>query len=836
MLKCVVLLIAIIQISASSQITSSTLGYKQLLQTDFQSDYKTQIIKSNNEDHVKVLLSSRGSKSNDWTQKTSNKFLMDSKKIKIFDESERNPKILTFRSKPFLNKIDLKEEKMITNNKVESLDPKSRSFNRFSIISNRKLNLPGIRSSSSFSTTNFSPGVVIRDNFNSLKDVKNIVKKFAKHFNTKRKIGFVLMTRNRLYEEGQRRKKTLLIGKAKWIVKKKSCSLHLKKYKKWLKTDLEKLQRFCRVFNCIIRKDSKGFSLFVKWKCCNDSKILKKKFHKCKLKTSKVRRSHKKKANELEDFEFAEDEIQITNMTSFTPSDRVLKSFNDSIIISRMMDNLAIPSFLFSTDLTNNFISYALSGNQVRFNVYDNILTVNCRNITLRDLQPRDYIVSHVIDGLLYNVDDNVVGILQKRSHRFSSLLYVLEKLNMVDDLSSLNRTTTIFAPTDSALQSLPLSVRLESKECLKEIIENHIVDEMFCSPATEINFRFKTRRGSYLRSYFESSSRSSFVNGTKLIKPDIVAVNGVVHIVKNLLFRANYLSDILHQQKDFSYFYKSLQSANLINELSSRRNISLIVPQNSAFQKLTEVELIRATSDLEIIHQNYFYHMIPLLDLNQLTSRETIWTVRGQKKVHVAKYMMSNNQNDERTEIITFQCAKVSSVKNVLTSCAGSLIIIDQIMNYPKIDLLSVLTEDKSFSIILSVIKKHSLQMLFQSDEDLTFFAPTNEVFERSASFVIDELFANPETSRRIISFHFIDGFWCKDQLLQKTKRHQTRNGQTLMSCPKHNRVLLGKHGRKLRATILESDKLASNGIVHRINNLLLPNFYNAIQYPSPR
>lgn len=219
MLKCVVLLIAIIQISASSQITSSTLGYKQLLQTDFQSDYKTQIIKSNNEDHVKVLLSSRGSKSNDWTQKTSNKFLMDSKKIKIFDESERNPKILTFRSKPFLNKIDLKEEKMITNNKVESLDPKSRSFNRFSIISNRKLNLPGIRSSSSFSTTNFSPGVVIRDNFNSLKDVKNIVKKFAKHFNTKRKIGFVLMTRNRLYEEGQRRKKTLLIGKAKWIVK-----------------------------------------------------------------------------------------------------------------------------------------------------------------------------------------------------------------------------------------------------------------------------------------------------------------------------------------------------------------------------------------------------------------------------------------------------------------------------------------------------------------------------------------------------------------------------------------------------------------------------------------
>ena len=42
----------------------------------------------------------------------------------------------------------------------------------------------------------------------------------------------------------------------------------------------------------------------------------------------------------------------------------------------------------------------------------------------------------------------------------------------------------TIFAPTNYAFDQLAINVENENKACLKELVDNHLVDRIFCSSA----------------------------------------------------------------------------------------------------------------------------------------------------------------------------------------------------------------------------------------------------------------------------------------------------------------------------------------------------------------
>ena len=66
--------------------------------------------------------------------------------------------------------------------------------------------------------------------------------------------------------------------------------------------------------------------------------------------------------------------------------------------------------------------------------------------------------------------------------------------------------------------------------------------------------------------------------------------------------------------------------------------------------------------------------------------------------------------------------------------------------------------------------------------------------------------------------------GFHCEHELLQRPTRHRSLLRSTILTCPKRRRIYLGRKKKRLRAKIIESNIEATNGVVHSIDNLLLP------------
>jgi len=123
----------------------------------------------------------------------------------------------------------------------------------------------------------------------------------------------------------------------------------------------------------------------------------------------------------------------------------------------------------------------------------------------------------------------------------FSIFLKAVKTTGMTDVLSG-EGPFTILAPTDDAFMKLPKKVfktlfdaeSPESKAKLKSVIKNHVVEGTVVS--TDVAGRRRamlTMTGSMLT---VSGARGFTVENAKVTRPDILADNGVVHVVDAVL------------------------------------------------------------------------------------------------------------------------------------------------------------------------------------------------------------------------------------------------------------------------------------------------------------
>ena len=108
------------------------------------------------------------------------------------------------------------------------------------------------------------------------------------------------------------------------------------------------------------------------------------------------------------------------------------------------------------------------------------------------------------------------------------------------------NKSYTIWAPTNTALQALPASIRNNS-EALKSFVRNHIgFLESFSSEATE-PLRIKMLNGK--TNTFDGNSFQSSNASVNLTTKDILAKNGVMHKVNGILEPKENIWEIIQQE-----------------------------------------------------------------------------------------------------------------------------------------------------------------------------------------------------------------------------------------------------------------------------------------------
>jgi len=119
---------------------------------------------------------------------------------------------------------------------------------------------------------------------------------------------------------------------------------------------------------------------------------------------------------------------------------------------------------------------------------------------------------------------------------KFTTLTMLLKRAGLVSALKQPG-PYTVFAPTDAAFKKVPkktLKALLANKAKLKAVLLYHVVSGKVTAADVVKLHSAKTLNGKKVRIHVPNST--VFVNNAKVVKADVMATNGVIHVVNRVL------------------------------------------------------------------------------------------------------------------------------------------------------------------------------------------------------------------------------------------------------------------------------------------------------------
>jgi uncharacterized surface protein with fasciclin (FAS1) repeats len=119
---------------------------------------------------------------------------------------------------------------------------------------------------------------------------------------------------------------------------------------------------------------------------------------------------------------------------------------------------------------------------------------------------------------------------------KFTTLTKLLKRAGLVSALKQPG-PYTVFAPTDAAFKKVPkktLKTLLANKAKLKAVLLYHVVAGKVTAADVVKLSSAKTLNGKKVR--IRVSGQNVFVNKSKVVKADVMATNGVIHVVNRVL------------------------------------------------------------------------------------------------------------------------------------------------------------------------------------------------------------------------------------------------------------------------------------------------------------
>ena len=138
--------------------------------------------------------------------------------------------------------------------------------------------------------------------------------------------------------------------------------------------------------------------------------------------------------------------------------------------------------------------------------------------------------------------------------------------------------------------------------------------------------------------------------------------------------------------------------------------------------------------------------------------------------------------------------------------------------------DIVDIAASNPNFSTLVAAVQAAGLVETLKGPGPFTVFAPTNDAFAALPAGTVDSLLL-PENKGQLVSiltYHVVPGAVTSDQLIGQTIDVATVQGQTV-------RVngMGGKYGAAVRvndANVTSADIIATNGVIHVIDKVLLP------------
>ena len=134
--------------------------------------------------------------------------------------------------------------------------------------------------------------------------------------------------------------------------------------------------------------------------------------------------------------------------------------------------------------------------------------------------------------------------------------------------------------------------------------------------------------------------------------------------------------------------------------------------------------------------------------------------------------------------------------------------------------DIVQTAVSNGSFSTLVAALQATGLEETLKGDGPFTVFAPTDEAFAKLPAGTVDNLLLveNRDQLISILTYHVVAGEVTSAEVV-KLSSATTVNGQDVQIRTQDGAVMING------ATVAAADVMASNGVIHVIDEVILPN-----------
>jgi uncharacterized surface protein with fasciclin (FAS1) repeats len=273
-----------------------------------------------------------------------------------------------------------------------------------------------------------------------------------------------------------------------------------------------------------------------------------------------------------------------------------------------------------------------LNGKALAISVDGGTVRVDNATVTATDIEASNGII-HVIDGVLLPEPIEDIVQLAKSSAIFNTLLSAVEAAGLVDALKS-EGPFTVFAPTDDAFAAIDdevLGDLVADTELLTAVLTYHVVPGLFLAENVVTRSDLNTLNGDHLPVMVEGDMVK--VGGANVIATDILATNGVVHVIDQVMLPEP-IADIVQVAKGagiFNTLLAAVDAAGLTEVLKGDGPFTVFAPTDEAFAAVPADALAALLADPEALAAILTYHVVPGdLQAAEVLTRSSLTTVNG--------------------------------------------------------------------------------------------------------------------------------------------------------------------------------------------------------------
>lgn len=415
---------------------------------------------------------------------------------------------------------------------------------------------------------------------------------------------------------------------------------------------------------------------------------------------------------------------------------------------------------------------------------------------------------AYVVDELVGEPAPQSILEIAGGNAQLSTLVGAVKSAGLVEALSG-KGPFTVFAPTNDAFAKL---AAIPSGETLKKILLYHVASGAFSASDLSKKTMLETLAGESIQ--LRVVGGELILNdAVRVVIKDIKASNGIVHVIDTVLIPPSLapapqsILEIASGNAQLSTLVSAVKSTGLVEALSGKGPFTVLAPTNAAFAKLA------AIPSGETLKKILLYHVASgARSASDIRARRLLETLIGEQ-------IKTNFVNDEL--VLNDNVRLV--IKDIKAS-NGIIHVIDTVLIPPSLTsgpktIVQIVSGDPRFTTLVSALLDTGVERILAGDSPFsyTLFAPTNAAFD-AAKKKLGGTLPTRDALRDLIHNHFLPQPFSAADLLKAGVVLAVGGERIKISGTVQQLVLNGQ------INVLTADLKASNGVVHVIDAVLLP------------